>query len=144
PAGPVSASRESQSAASPRRRRPYPQRPSLQLRSARRRTPGGHRLVEDAVARRALLQGENGALAGLIDEGEVDPVPLFQEREIGGNVAGFAGERNPIEAVGDLCVDADQRLAARLLGRLHYHLDDFGDALAGKIGRRVELDFDEV
>src|SRR6202043_1635550 len=82
--------------------------------------PGGHCLLEDLIALCALLEGENGALARLIDEGKVDPVSLAQQSEVGRDVGVGGGEGDPEEAVGNLRLRPDERLTAGFLGRLHH------------------------
>ena len=107
--------------------------------------PGGERLVEDRLARGAFLEGEDGALAGLVDAAADRSSPRScSSSRLVVTSASRRRKGDPEEAVGDLGGGADQRLAAGFLGRLQHEARHAADPLAGEIGRRVDHHLDQV
>src|SRR3954468_5801474 len=75
-------------------------------------------VVEGALAGGALLDGDDRAGLGGIDQGEVEPGAVIQQLDVAAAVGVGVGEADQEEAVGDLDRGACERRAARLLVRL--------------------------
>src|SRR5262252_1506692 len=100
--------------------------------------PGGERVVEGALARRALLDRDDGAALVGVDQRHVEPGALLQKLDVARAVGVDIGEADQEEAVRDLDRKARKRRAARLLVRLHQDARHVGDAAARKILRQDE------
>src|SRR5690606_32057255 len=101
-------------------------------------------LVENLLARNALFHGEQGAATGLVDDRDVDPVLVAQQRQVGILVRLGVVERHEEETVGDLGRNADQRAAGLLLGALHGDAQHIAYAAAIEAVGGQEDHFDDV
>src|SRR5205085_11431727 len=106
--------------------------------------PGLERLVEGALARRALFQRENGAAAVVVDDRNVEPAALLQELQVALHVAFDRRQPDEEEARRHLDGDPRERRTTRLLRLLHQDPGHVRDAAERKIGRQVERDLDRM
>src|ERR1700744_4314061 len=100
--------------------------------------PRRKRVVEGALAGRALFYRDDGAGLVGIDQRHVEPRTLLQELDVARAVGIDVGQPDQEEAVGDLDGEAGERRAAGLLVRLHQDARHVADAAAGKILRQDE------
>src|SRR6185503_19260738 len=80
--------------------------------------PGLEHVLEDALARRALLDRKNCAAAVVVDDRNVEPATLFQKLHVALHVGLDRREPDQEEIGGHLGGGAAERRAARLLGLL--------------------------
>src|SRR5665213_3926709 len=104
-------------------------------------SPSGERLFEDPVARSALLERHDSALAAFIDQRQIEPLAILEETKVVRDIRIDALQCHPEEAFGDLRRSADKRLSTRILGRLHHNTRHVANALARKSGRRLDDHF---
>src|SRR5215831_2202805 len=93
--------------------------------------PGGKRVVEGALARRALFDRDDGAALVGVDQRHVEPRTLLQKLHVALAVGVDVRQPDQEEAVRDFDGKTGKRRAARLLVGLHQDAWHVADTAAG-------------
>src|SRR5207237_9502279 len=106
--------------------------------------PGREGLIERLLARRAFLQGQDGAAVVVVDDRDVEPGALLEQLNVALHVALERGQPDQEISWRDRDREAGERHTAGLLGLLHQHARHLLNAAARRLRRQRKYDLDGV